>query len=159
MKCERCGMYEATTHLQTLVNGAMSEKNLCDFCATAEGISVSPQNGLAGMLASMLGGVLEETPQSLKKCPVCGTTFEKIAQSGKMGCTDCYNTFKSQLLPYLKRVHGSTKHIGKIPKSVVNTESINELRKDLNRLVSEEKYEEAAVIRDKIKKLEGKDNG
>ena len=33
-------------------------------------------------------------------------------------------------------------------------ESVEELRRLLTQLVSEEKYEDAAVIRDKIKKLE-----
>ena len=65
------------------------------------------------------------------------------------------------MLPYLKRVHGSTKHTGKVPVSapivvVDSKETIDSLRMELNKLVSEERYEEAAVIRDKIKKLEGK---
>ena len=38
-------------------------------------------------------------------------------------------------------------------------ETIEELRNELSRLVAEEKYEQAAVIRDKIKEMEEKDNG
>lgn len=164
MMCEKCGKNHATTHIRTVVNGVLSEKNLCSYCAAAEGYNSSAQTGLAGMLASMFGEVLHGEPVVSKKCPVCGASFSDIAQSGKAGCADCYNTFKTELLPYLKRVHGSTKHIGKIPNNaplavVPEEETVESLRMELNRLVAEEKYEQAAVIRDKIKKMEGKENG
>lgn len=163
MKCEKCGQNTATTHIRTVVNGVINEKNLCSYCAAAEGYTAHANTSLAGMLASMFGEVLETKPQNHKTCPICGCTFSDIAQSGKAGCADCYNTFKSELLPYLKRVHGSTKHIGKIPNSaplavIPKEETVESLRMELNRMVAEEKYEQAAVIRDKIKKLEGLEN-
>lgn len=161
MKCEKCGKYEATTHIRSVINGVVREYNLCSECAAGEGYGNVGHNSLAGMLASMFGdfaptGIMSST----LKCSVCGATFSDIAKSGKVGCAECYNTFRSDLLPYLKRVHGSTKHSGKVPLSnhmtvVKNEETPESLRMELNRLVSEEKYEQAAVIRDKIKKLEG----
>lgn len=163
MKCEKCGKNSATTHIRSVVNGVIREKNLCGHCAAEEGYTAAAPTSLAGMLASMFGDVLETKTSSYKKCPVCGADFSSIAKSGKVGCADCYATFGAELLPYLKRVHGSTKHIGKIPNSaplaVVKTEeTVEDLRMELNRLVAEEKYEQAAVIRDKIKEMEGKDN-
>ena len=164
MLCEKCGKTNATTHIRTVVNGVVKEMNLCGYCAAEEGYSNIQHNSLAGMLASMLGEITSGTravPQT--RCPVCSATFSDIAKTGRMGCAECYNTFKSQLLPYLKRVHGSTHHAGKVPNSAPlmvkpEKETIDSLRMELNRLVSEEKYEEAAVVRDKIKALEGKVN-
>lgn len=164
MKCEKCGKFEATTHIRSVINGVVREYNLCSNCASSEGYGSGSHNSLAGMLASMFG---EFVPTGISdnavKCSSCGASFSDIAKSGKVGCAECYKTFENELLPYLKRVHGSTKHIGKIPVSapimVVNTEeTVESLRMELNRLVSEEKYEQAAVIRDKIRKLEGKTN-
>ena len=164
MKCEKCGKYDATTHIRSVINGVVREYNLCSQCATSEGYSTGGTGSLAGMLASMFG---EFVPSGIAsntvKCPVCGATFSDIAKSGKVGCAECYKTFENDLMPYLKRVHGSTKHSGKVPLSapimvINNEESVETLRMELNRLVSEEKYEEAAVVRDKIKKLEGKIN-
>ena len=71
--------------------------------------------------------------------------------------------FYNELLPYLKRVHGSTGHVGKIPNNAPlvvkpKTKTIDDLRNELSRLVAEENYEQAAVIRDKIKEMEAKDN-
>lgn len=164
MLCEKCGKNHATTHIRSVVNGVVREKNLCGYCAAAEGYTGLNQNSLAGMLASMFGDVAEQG-NVIKgaQCPVCGALFSDIAESGKMGCTECYKTFNSEILPYLKRVHGATKHVGKVPNSAPlmvkpQENTIDELRMKLNRLVSEEKYEEAAVVRDKIKEMEASGN-
>ncbi len=159
MLCEKCGKYKASTRVRTNVNGVVVEKNLCGHCVYEEGLSVAAQNPLGSMLASMFGEVLETKPQNTKQCPICGSTFSQIAKSGKAGCTQCYDTFRTELLPYLKRVHGSVKHIGKTPEISPNNDTIEELREKLKLLVAEENYEEAAVIRDKIKSLEAQDNG
>ncbi len=159
MLCEKCGKYSATTHIQTVVNGVVSEKNLCSYCAATEGIH---QNSLGNMLASMFGEVPNGRLQTARKCPVCGATFSEIAKNGKVGCAQCYKEFKTELLPYLKRVHGATKHIGKNPNSIVDftfeKDTVLQLREELKRLVSEENYEQAAVIRDKLREIEGNNN-
>lgn len=161
MLCEKCGKNNATTHIHTVVNGVVTEKNLCGYCAASEGYGDIKYNNLTQMLSSMFGDVLSLNSKSAAvRCECCGSTFSDIAQSGKVGCPQCYTTFYNELLPYLKRVHGSTKHIGKIPNRAplavkTDEETVEGLRSKLNQLIREEKYEEAAVIRDKIKKLEG----
>ncbi len=161
MLCEKCGKNHATTHIKTIVNGVKKEYNLCALCAAKEGYS---NNSLAGMLASMFGDISNvELLKHQTKCSVCGSTFSDIAKTGKAGCSECYNTFYDQFLPYLKRVHGSTTHVGKTPETAPNVEitqeiTVEDLKNELSRLVAEEKYEQAAVVRDKIKELEGKGN-
>lgn len=164
MLCEKCGKRMANTHIHTVINGNVYDKNLCEQCAMEQGVNLYPQNSLSDMLASMFMGLRDDRPQNEKRCPVCGATFGDVANSGKAGCAECYNTFKNELLPYLKRVHGSTKHIGKTPDNISFTEipqrdGIAELREELNRLIAEENYEQAAVIRDKIKEMEAQNNG
>ncbi len=165
MLCEKCGKNIATTHIRTVVNGVVREQNLCGYCAANEGYTGLSHNSFAGMLASMLGEITgTRIASEAVKCPVCGAKFSDIAETGKMGCAECYKTFNSELLPYLKRIHGSIKHSGKIPNRaplIVKPmeDTIESLRAELNRLVSEEKYEQAAVVRDKIKKMEGELNG
>ncbi len=159
MFCEKCGVNHATTHIKTNVNGIVREYNLCESCAKSFGYGT---NSLTGMLASMFGDINKlSTGSSLKKCAVCSSSFNDIAKSGKAGCSECYNTFYDELLPYLKRIHGSTKHVGKIPNSAPlmvkpEAETVDSLRDELSRLIAEEKYEQAAVVRDKIKEMEGK---
>ena len=164
MLCEKCGKNNATTHIKSVVNGVVSEKNLCGYCAAKEGYSGLAHNNLAGMLASMFGDVTGFAPSvAAKKCSVCGASFSDIAESGRVGCSECYKAFYEELLPYLKRVHGGTKHAGRVPNKaplMVKPKEItvDDLRLKLNELVREEKFEEAAVIRDKIKEMEEKGN-
>lgn len=163
MLCEKCKKNNATTHIRSVVNGIVSEKNLCAACAAEEGYNDIGHNSLASMLASMFGEAPRLNLASQTRCPVCNSSFDDIASIGKVGCANCYKTFYSELLPYLKRVHGSTKHAGKVPCRAPlmvkpEKETVADLRLELNRLVSEEKYEEAAVLRDKIKEMEAKDN-
>ena len=164
MLCEKCGKNNATTPIKSVVNGVVSEKNLCGYCAAKEGYSGLAHNSLAGMLASMFGDVTGFAPSvAAKKCSVCGASFSDIAESGRVGCSECYKAFYEELLPYLKRVHGGTKHAGRVPNKaplMVKPKEItvDDLRLKLNELVREEKFEEAAVIRDKIKEMEEKGN-
>lgn len=164
MKCEKCGINTATTHIKSIVNGVSREINLCPVCAAKEGYGDISNIGFAGMLASMFGENMQiSSTKAQIKCPVCNSTFSNIAKTGKVGCAECYKTFKNELLPYLKRVHGSTVHTGKVPNSaplIVKPEkpTVEDLRLELNRLVSEEKYEQAAIIRDEIKRIEDESN-
>ena len=161
MLCEKCGKMEATTHIRSVVNGVVSETHFCSHCAASNGYNEIKGNNLSQMLSSMFGDTVSlQKSAQVTRCGCCGSTFSDIAKSGKCGCPDCYTTFYEQLLPYFKRVHGSVKHIGKRPNHVplaekTVEETVTALRLQLNQLVREEKYEQAAVVRDKIKKLEG----
>ena len=161
MLCENCGINNATTHIRSVINGVVHEKNLCDKCAAEGGYNTFGHNNLAQMLSSMLGDALNMgAVNTVKRCPCCNASFSDIAKSGKVGCSNCYETFYDELLPYLKRVHGATKHNGRIPNRAPlavtqKEETVDSLRVKLSRLVSEEKFEEAAIVRDKIKEMEG----
>ncbi len=163
MLCEICGKNNATTHIRSVVNGIVKEMNLCGYCAAKEGYHDLAHNSLAEMLASMFGDALSSgSAITARRCNCCGATFSDIAEKGRVGCSECYTTFYDDLLPYLKRVHGAIEHSGKRPNKAQLTvtrdeESIEALRDKLNLLVREERFEEAAVIRDKIKKLEQED--
>ena len=164
MLCEKCGKNHATTHIKTVIGGVVHEKNLCGYCAASEGYNGFGHNSLTEMLTSVFGDVLASSKNAAaSRCSCCGATFSDIAETGKVGCSECYTTFYSELLPYLKRVHGSTKHAGKIPNKAPlivkpKEETVEDLRLRLSELVSSEMFEEAAIVRDKIKKLEGKGN-
>lgn len=160
MLCEKCGKNHATTHIRSVINGVVTERNLCGYCAASEGYGTLADNSLTQMLTSIFGDTLAlNSGAATVRCPCCGTTFSRIAETGRVGCPECYKTFNNELLPYLKRVHGSTKHAGKSLGRAQLTvaeapDSIESLRARMSQLVAEEKFEEAAAVRDKIKKLE-----
>ena len=160
MLCEKCKKNTATTYIRSVVNGKKTEKHLCAHCAAEEGISGLNDAGLGGMLASMFGDALSLTPAAPQvRCECCGSTFADIAKTGKAGCPQCYKTFYDELLPYLKRVHGSVKHIGKTAQTAAAEmkepqDTLAALKAKLAQLVSEEKFEQAAEVRDRIKEME-----
>ncbi len=161
MLCQKCGVNNATTHIHSIVNGIVNEIHLCGTCAAGEGYGDIKSKNLSQMLSSMFGDTAVNTAKSkVTRCDCCGSTFADIAKSGKCGCGKCYTTFYEQLLPYFKRVHGSIQHIGKAPNNNFlskneSKETVGELRAQLCELVKQENYEQAAVIRDKIKELQG----
>ena len=158
MICQKCGKNNATTHIHSVIGGIVKDIDLCSACAAKEGYSTSPSDSLASMLSSVIGDMSMLQSVKTERCPCCNSSFKEIAKMGKAGCPKCYEKFKNELLPYLKRVHGSVTHIGKKPEKdalvISHTDKLSEMRKKLNELVKNENYEEAAVMRDKIKLYE-----
>ena len=139
MLCQNCGKYEATTHIKRIVNGEATEAHLCSDCARALGYV---SNGIV-------------------RCEKCGSTFNDIVRSGRMGCGDCYSTFYDKLLPSFERIHGRTHHEGKKANTSPEIKKLSkteELKENLKQAVEAQNYEEAARLRDEIKKLESEDN-
>ena len=49
------------------------------------------------------------------RCASCGMTYSEFNRLGKFGCPDCYEAFKEEIPPLLRRIHGHSKHVGKVP--------------------------------------------
>lgn len=164
MLCDICGKNPATVHLTEIIDDKMTELHLCEQCAQEKGAQMEQHFGLADLLAGLADfGSAVTAPEELKiKCPNCAMTYEDFKKIGRLGCGDCYYSFKKYLAPLLKRIHGSNQHVGKSPSRKVKGVKIrNELQllKDkLQKAIQEEAFEEAAKIRDKIKILEQKIN-
>lgn len=162
MLCQSCGQNQATTHIKTIVNGELAEVSLCRECA--QKLGYSSFFGSFGMdfdkfLGSLMGG--NRVQKSKKRCECCGSTFEDIAKSGKVGCANCYDIFYDELLPSIQRIHGKTVHIGKLAKSAGNEvkikSTIAKLKEELTAAIKEQEFEKAAKLRDEIKELEAQD--
>lgn len=84
--------------------------------------------------------------------------FSEIAQSGRAGCPECYTTFYDRLLPSIQRIHGKTRHTGKIPaegsENGRREREIEQLRKQLSDCIMRQEYEQCAALRDRIHELE-----
>src|SRR5699024_119897 len=98
------------------------------------------------------------------KCKACHMTFTEFQRIGKFGCAHCYEDFKSKLNSVFRRVHsGNTQHNGKIPKrkggKLHIKKEILKYRDYLTQLIEEENFEEAAIVRDRIKQLESDKGG
>lgn len=173
MKCEVCGKKKATVHLTELIDEKVSELHICEDCAREKSVQMEQQFGLADLLAGLsdFGKPMEEKPeepQQILKCPNCSTTYQEFKKHGRLGCSECYQTFQRQLGSLLKKIHGASRHTGKAPKHIAAkavpeasvqtaTEgSIEEMKEQLQQAVLCEDYERAAKLRDQIRSMERK---
>lgn len=155
MLCEYCGKNEATTVLKHTVNGESHTIHICSSCAN----SMLFNNFFTDFsIPNLFAKNMSPMTKVQKVCEQCGTSLEEIQKTGKIGCAHCYETFAGELARSIEKVHGKSNHIGKVPKSAKGTIKIKnmltEYKMELNRLIAEQEFEQAAVLRDKIRQLE-----
>lgn len=158
MLCQKCGVKNATTHIQKSINGVEEELMLCSDCAAKLGYNeLSFFTG--GLLGSLLGAdIAQQTIGNALRCPGCGISFEEIARLGKVGCAQCYERFGDRLTPTIEKLHGRAGHIGKVPNGAEQKKPekplIDRLREELAKAIETQEFEQAAKLRDQIKALE-----
>ena len=175
MRCDECKKRPATLQLTQYVNGQKKEVPVCELCAKKLGYlsqqeeTYSFQDLLSGLFnlgssqIDLQGKHPFEQMEELE-CPKCHLTFREFQRIGKFGCAECYETFKGKLDTVFRRVHsGNTKHLGKIPKrkqsGLHQRKRLMQYRDELKQLINQEAFEEAAVVRDKIKEIESREAG
>jgi protein arginine kinase activator len=168
MLCQECNKRPATLHFQKIVNGEKSEFHICESCAREKGElipgaanSFSIHNLLSGLLDFEPGHSVGAKLQQLR-CDHCGLTYSQFSKLGKFGCSSCYKHFAERLDPLLKRVHGNTHHVGKVPKRaggmIHYKREIEALKRELEKRIANEEFERAAQLRDQIRELSAKLN-
>jgi protein arginine kinase activator len=159
MKCDICSK-PATVHLTEIINDQMTELHLCEDCANKKGAQVESQFGLAEMLTGLadVDKPRDPEPHSALVCANCGMSYDDFRKVGRLGCSECYDTFRVSLKSLLKRIHGAPMHLGKSPgakeKRVNTAARLAELKHKLEDAVKREAFEEAAALRDRIHALE-----
>ena len=163
MLCDECGKNEAEVHLTQIVDNEMTTVHLCPACAAEKGLeagTVSKNLPLTDFLAQMGQAAVGEEASALPgPCTYCHTTVEDFRRTGRLGCPHCYSVYESQLRAILRRIHGSTQHLGKVyvppaAESAGRSARLAGLRRKLQRAVEAEDFERAAVIRDQIREIE-----
>jgi protein arginine kinase activator len=90
-------------------------------------------------------------------CAACGFTLEDLRRVRRLGCSECYTTFREELSPMIRGMHKGPSHQGKVPAGLMERQvlrqRLEELRARLDQAVAAESYEEAAGIRDEIRQL------
>jgi protein arginine kinase activator len=171
MICQECNQRPAALHFTKIINGEKTEEHLCEKCAQEKG-EMFIFNGESGFaFNNLLAGLLNIDPnfqkpsqspfhqEEILQCDSCSMTFPQFLKVGRFGCSHCYEAFKEQLIPVLRRLHsGNWTHNGKIPKRIGGgihlRKHIEELKSNLKDSIQNEEFEKAAEIRDEIRKLE-----
>jgi protein arginine kinase activator len=159
MKCQKCTK-AATLHITEVVSEDQYEElHLCEECANKY-LYEPAQKGVSGKSGLPTQGEESEEISALnqRECPHCGIKFVEFRNSGRLGCPQDYQEFREELATLLENIHGETRHCGKTPRRQPQNKQMQselmQLRKQLNQAVTKEAYEEAAQLRDRIRKLE-----
>ena len=128
-----------------------------------ESPDAAPKTPLGTFLAAM-GPELPEQASAPRTgtadiCPRCGGSLQDFRESGRLGCSDCYRSFEVPLRDLLRRLHGSTHHLGERYTEQGTTTPVDrgqatELREQLRLAVETENFELAAELRDRLRVLE-----
>ena len=179
MKCENCGNNEANVKYTQIINGEKKQMFLCEECSQKLGINdihfnmpINFTSFLTDFFSDMNDISLMPTlgENNLLKCSKCGLIWDDFLHTGKFGCSNCYDDFESRINPILRSIQGATNHVGRIGNIIQgnnvkqnldekmeenkNISKIEKLKEELKQAVKEERYEDAAKIRDEIKREE-----
>jgi protein arginine kinase activator len=172
MNCEKCKRRDATVHLTEIIKSNKTEIHLCEKCAREIGLNSRFSNyslSVPDMLSFLEPDEIRDVANA-DVCGSCGTSFIDYKKTGKLGCPECYLNLRQALLPVISGYHDGIKHIGKAPENYIGTrtpvktriesqagagasETLTDLKKKMDAAVQEEKYEEAADLRDRIRRM------
>ena len=162
MICQHCKEKNATHHYRLSINGKKIESYLCDLCAKNLGLEQDWHASVPFALPDIFSGYFTApapAQHSLeeKACPLCHSSLEDIQSSGRAGCPQCYEVFDSAFVPYLQKVHGATRHVGRMPQGLAGVIGIRRRREELEEkmrvAIARQEFEEAAALRDELKAL------
>ena len=161
MKCQFCSN-PATVHLTDIVEGQKKELHLCHPCAESKQLIKQQELNLPAILQTLIGQHVGARTDELARltCPACGIKYMEFRAQGRLGCSHDYDAFRDGLEPLLLRIHRATRHVGKSPRCHGETSRPSqtvELRRRLQAAIDAERYEEAAHIRDLLRKKEATD--
>ncbi|MEM7673441.1 MAG: UvrB/UvrC motif-containing protein [Verrucomicrobiota bacterium] len=159
IKCHVCES-SATVHLTQIIGSKIHKVNLCEECAQRLGVMDPGGLSVADLvekgLVSIPGEELPSAPTD-QSCSNCGYTVAQLNKTGRLGCSDCYSALESEIHPMLERMHSGTEHVGKVPLKVLSRtqkrRKVDKLSKELQLAIYEERYEDAAQLRDELKTL------
>lgn len=166
MKCDICGKEKAVLHIQEIIGNERHQINICKDCEVNGNIMEKCLELEFDNIDTVFPNYRslpskkkkKKIPNTNKVCKVCGYSLDDFLKTGIISCPKCYDSFKSDMSKVVKKIHRENKHIGKISNKNLtykNIESkIEQYQQEIDLLIKIEKYEEAALIRDKLESLQ-----
>ena len=131
MICQNCKKAPASVCITQIVESRKTDTYLCQSCANESAMKLQPPLGLFDVPGHLvfgpdLGRLVKQTGN--ERCDGCGITFAEIQKTGKLGCANCYSTFRAKLRPIITRIHRSAQHRGKNPAGASEAQKAYEKR-------------------------------
>lgn len=168
MQCDFCDS-KATVFFTQIIEGVTQKANLCDACASSQGVTdpdgfllpgleMPTADSPPGSLAIPPGEAAAPRMDGKTCCPTCGFAFDDLKKTGRLGCSECYQFFRTEIKHNLTGMHKGISHSGRVPQGMVEAfqkrQQLEKLEKEMAASISAEDYEKAAALRDQISQLE-----
>lgn len=184
MICQHCGARAAMVHFEEIGVEGRRHLWLCEICAASHRSAryrpgdlppddpgpVPPPSAadehpeFISFLDQRFAPDLETDPEEEPgACPACGFELTELGAVHRLGCPHCYEHFRDRLRPMLVRIHHHSSHLGRVPRHSGAQRSLSgeiaRHRLALEKAIVAEQYEEAARLRDRIARLEKREQG
>ena len=161
MTCQRCEA-EATVHWTGVessggasASASRGELHLCESCARSAGLltTLAAPLPVDAAIEKLIKTHVGELTGALARliCPDCGLKYMEYRADGRLGCARDYELFARGLEPQLRRMHGASRHVGKISRRGRAADERLRLRALLRQAAAREDYEAAAAFRDQLR--------
>jgi len=170
--CQLCPSPEATVHLTEIAaDGSRQELHVCRACISR--LNLRPEVEAPDLAEIRLRAepAAESPAEPPLLCDHCGLSLASYADTNLFGCPGCYESFDTAVVALLERYHGAAAHQGRRPvieaaaaepapeppprrprtRSAAARRAALEAR--LRAAVEEERFEDAARLRDELKAL------
>lgn len=174
--CQKCQKEAAIVHVTEIgKEGSKVELHLCEECAKDQGVPALQAPSVFALFKELMEKTNTVSRTRDRQCPQCGMSFGEFKAKGRFGCAHDYEVFLSRVIPLLERIHGASEHVGEAdaaaaqkagvtagapaaaaaaaPVAQQTAGELKRLKRDLQRVIKNEEYEEAARIRDRIQNL------
>ncbi|MCQ2604283.1 MAG: UvrB/UvrC motif-containing protein [Spirochaetia bacterium] len=162
MICDICGENNAVIHLHQKQENGETSLNLCEKCAHENGLEMGPGGDadvakILEKLSMFSQGITRKDLNVV--CDKCGTTLAEVKKSGTVGCSHCYDMFREHIEKYIAGTLDKALYSVSDKKEPPMREPMSEdayrnmLEKQMQEAVAVEDYENAAVLRDKIRAI------
>jgi protein arginine kinase activator len=116
----KCGK-PATNKITRIENGQVLDIYLCAEHA-GEASPYLKSFPLSNILEGLLKKEWSSGPPTMSaplkpglRCSGCGLPFDAYKKNLMLGCSECYASFREELLADLRKFHGDTHHMGRCP--------------------------------------------
>jgi len=159
--CDVCKENDVVITLTEIDGDGVRQVRLCERCAAERGMQTAvatPKPQIGTFLQSVHQQVTPAVGDAAR-CPFCSSTLRDFRQTGRVGCAQCYAAFESSLRELLRRVQGSSRHMGRAYTGPTDAEmlvagTVSQLRERLERAIATEQFELAATLRDQLRGME-----
>lgn len=188
MLCNECNKNEAQVTYLTIENNEVKEVHICHECiqkflGEEFYVSIFKDPNLNNFMEQIFSLFLNEEDREKVtdiRCPECNHSLAEFNKTTLLGCSHCYESFQKELEKIVEHLHGTIYHEGHrpaymgpvkakeeeiSPKTEIEEEkkpkeevSLEELKKRLALAIEEERYEDAAILRDEIKGRESEEH-